>query len=345
MKHEYILTREFLEKEYLINKKTVDQIAKQVGCKHLQTIYYYLKKFNIQEDRKTLDVSGMRSGSLTAIRKNGYRNKQVLWLCQCDCGNTCDATACAINKRTIKSCGCRSFMLGNKHHNYTGYEEITGRVWNTIKQRAKTDNKEFSITIEYAWELFKDSNRKCCISELDIYFPKLYNDKYTASLDRIDSSKGYVEGNVWWVHHDINIIKWDWSLDDFYKMCKCVSEFKQSNMVEQKELPDIKHSIWSNILYKANERGILVEIDYDYVNNLYKKQGGLCYISGLTLVNHCRAGKRTASLDRIDSTTPYIEGNVAWCHKKVNSGKNNFSLEYFRELCKLVAKHRKTTNG
>lgn len=55
---------------------------------------------------------------------------------------------------------------------------------------------------------------------------KLKATKYdgTASLDRIDSSKGYVEGNVHWVHKDINIMKWDFPLETFIKMCKFVAE-------------------------------------------------------------------------------------------------------------------------
>lgn len=46
----------------------------------------------------------------------------------------------------------------------------------------------------------------------------------TASLDRIDSSKGYVVGNVQWVHKDVNTVKWDLTLDNFFRVCKMVVE-------------------------------------------------------------------------------------------------------------------------
>ena len=36
----------------------------------------------------------------------------------------------------------------------------------------------------------------------------------TASLDRIDSSKGYQPGNVWWVHKRVNRLKNDFSMDE-----------------------------------------------------------------------------------------------------------------------------------
>jgi hypothetical protein len=45
----------------------------------------------------------------------------------------------------------------------------------------------------------------------------------TASIDRIDSSKGYIEGNIQWVHKDINFMKRTYSQEYFVQMCKLVS--------------------------------------------------------------------------------------------------------------------------
>ena len=45
----------------------------------------------------------------------------------------------------------------------------------------------------------------------------------TASLDRIDSSKGYVIGNVQWVHKDINIMKNKFDNQYFIDMCKKIA--------------------------------------------------------------------------------------------------------------------------
>jgi hypothetical protein len=49
----------------------------------------------------------------------------------------------------------------------------------------------------------------------------------TASLDRIDNSKGYIVGNVWWVHKDINTMKMDFPLEQFRSYCKRVSEIAE----------------------------------------------------------------------------------------------------------------------
>ena len=48
--------------------------------------------------------------------------------------------------------------------------------------------------------------------------------KTTASLDRIDSSKGYTTDNIQWVHKDINIMKNDYGNDYFIEICKKVAK-------------------------------------------------------------------------------------------------------------------------
>jgi hypothetical protein len=49
---------------------------------------------------------------------------------------------------------------------------------------------------------------------------------HTASLDRIDSSKGYFKGNVQWIHKDLNVMKMDLTEEKFIDYCKLVYENK-----------------------------------------------------------------------------------------------------------------------
>ena len=48
-------------------------------------------------------------------------------------------------------------------------------------------------------------------------------DDATASLDRIDSSRGYVPENVQWVHKVINRMKGTLSDDEFKSWCRTVA--------------------------------------------------------------------------------------------------------------------------
>lgn len=105
---------------------------------------------------------------------------------------------------------------------YKGYEDLSGKIWSGIKYSAKRRGISFSkdLTIQYAWELFIKQNKKCALSGLDISLNKCYKEKNTASLDRINSSKGYSKSNIQWVHKDVNFIKGSLNERDFVSFAK-----------------------------------------------------------------------------------------------------------------------------
>ena len=128
-----------------------------------------------------------------------------------------------------KTCGCNKSYYqktGSDNKGYTGYEEISGNRWCQHRLRAEKHSREFTVTIQEAWEIFLTQNRKCAISGQPIFFGKTNAEKPTASLDRIDSSVGYLKDNVQWVHKDINIMKNDKSQKDFIDMCKMITEYQ-----------------------------------------------------------------------------------------------------------------------
>jgi hypothetical protein len=56
-------------------------------------------------------------------------------------------------------------------------------------------------------------------------FPKIITlVEPTASLDRIDSSKGYIEGNLQWVHKNINMLKGNMLDNTFIEWCHKISK-------------------------------------------------------------------------------------------------------------------------
>lgn len=53
-------------------------------------------------------------------------------------------------------------------------------------------------------------------------YPEKWDTTGTASLDRIDSSKGYIKGNIQWVHKDINKMKNNYNQAYFINLCALV---------------------------------------------------------------------------------------------------------------------------
>ena len=77
--------------------------------------------------------------------------------------------------------------------------------------------------------MFKKQNKLCIISGVPLSFGRRkHSSDTTASLDRIDSSKGYIEGNVQWVHKQINIMKNDMDDANFIKLCALITEYNKT---------------------------------------------------------------------------------------------------------------------
>lgn len=118
---------------------------------------------------------------------------------------------------------------GELSYQYKGYKGISGSHWHRIQRNAKRRKLGIDLSIEYCWELFEKQSAKCALSGLDISFSSRVNSyDGTASLDRIDSTKGYLKGNVQWVHKDINKMKWDMSDSDFIRNCQAVIDYHKS---------------------------------------------------------------------------------------------------------------------
>lgn len=167
------------------------------------------------------------------------QNGNCVWLCRCKCGNLTKATTAKLNNGHKTSCGCarqeRARALqrfGVDHHSWKGVGELSGSVWNRIRACAKQRNKTFTIDIDYAWSLYEAQKGRCRLSGAKLYLAKsskdLLNGKNTASLDRIDSSKGYEAGNVQWVHVIVNYMKQGLQEDIFIDWCRLVADHASS---------------------------------------------------------------------------------------------------------------------
>ncbi len=180
------------------------------------------------------DIIGKIFYKLKVVEKTTRKDKksQYLYKCICDCGNEKYTLGYRLKNGSVRSCGCNRRGLNNKR--WSGCGEISGNCFSGIREhRNRRDgrNLEFTITKEYIWNLFIKQDRKCKLSGVDLKFKKKNRDSWdlqTASLDRIDSDKGYMIGNVQWIHKDINQMKMDLTEDYFIEMCKKIIKHKES---------------------------------------------------------------------------------------------------------------------
>lgn len=161
--------------------------------------------------QKYKPIIGTKYGKWTVISDKIYRggnqNRSSLFMVQCECGKKARRTAYTLEKGITQSCkSCNRTIKGN--------DPFISSYLNRVKNRAKSTKKEFNLTVKYVEELYLKQNKQCALSGECIEFLKSWkknlgynNYQCTASLDRIDSSKGYIKGNVQWVHKEVNWMK------------------------------------------------------------------------------------------------------------------------------------------
>lgn len=103
---------------------------------------------------------------------------------------------------------CKTCRLPQSKKNYQGFSDVY-RLWYSAKSRAKRKNRSFSI------------------EESDIRIPEvcpilgtkfIKNTEYAASIDRIDSTKGYIKGNIQVISRRANMIKSNATIEEIQKV-------------------------------------------------------------------------------------------------------------------------------
>ena len=195
------------------------------------TLQRHLKKLGISRKytkriKKFKDIQGKRFGKWSVIEPQEAEQGRVLWLCKCECGNKQKIRESHLLNGKSQMCGSCA-MTGERSCSWKGCGKLSGTYWKRLKANAlrrKSGSLEFSISINYAWKVYQLQNEKCALSGIDIPMPDKVEQGFIASLDRIDSSKGYVEGNIQWVHKDVNVMKWNLDQNYFLTLCKFITE-------------------------------------------------------------------------------------------------------------------------
>lgn len=80
------------------------------------------------------------------------------------------------------------------------------------------------------------------------------------------------------------------------------------------------------------------EIDINYLKEIWDKQKGICPYTGIKMIlpkttkEYSIRSLKKASLDRIDSSKEYVNGNVEFVCYAINMAKNSFSREEMKEF-------------
>lgn len=182
--------------------------------------------------RQKKNLTGRKFGKLTVVGEapRHPNDPAPYWRCKCQCGNETDVRAQHLTDGITKSCGNGYHRRKEQHYGWSGHKDISGTYLCQLRKGARRRSICFDISPEELWRQFLKQNKKCAFTGIVLTFNEAQRDSSgTASLDRIDSSKGYVKGNVQWVHKDVNYMKGDLSEEQFLNYCRLVCKEKFSH--------------------------------------------------------------------------------------------------------------------
>ncbi|MDR3502985.1 MAG: hypothetical protein P4L79_10415 [Legionella sp.] len=141
--------------------------------------------------------------------------------------------------------------------------------------------------------------------------------------------------------------------DNFFCSRSCSISHRNKNMSDEmkERISETTKARFVNYIPKTNQfkhflnkaRGrskdgwAKIDLDLEYLENLWKRQYGMCAISGITLeVKTNKKSLTMASLDRIDSSLGYVKGNVQFVAYGINLAKNTFTNKEMMDFVVLL---------
>lgn len=145
---------------------------------------------------------------------------------RCDCGAIVVRRASHLESGRTRMCkSCSSKETAKKYpppDNTIAVGNLGKTYYSSLRRGAEKRGYMWEVSQKYLWSIFIGT---CALTgrtinlSLETQGCNPAYSKFTASLDRIDSSLGYTKSNVQWVHKDINRLKNNYNQDDFIGMC------------------------------------------------------------------------------------------------------------------------------
>jgi len=122
---------------------------------------------------------------------------------------------------------CRECVGTMRNKSVSGSYEMYLRRLLTKARSARKDTHAFEITPEDVIELWEAQQGRCAVSGVILthHADGTGKKEFNASLDRIDSNRGYLRGNVQLVAYRVNLLKHTLSTDMLYWWVKTIHDY------------------------------------------------------------------------------------------------------------------------
>ena len=142
----------------------------------------------------------------------------------------------------------REFTRENHRWTRSAVGQVCGTLMTYLRRKAKERGLLFQVTKQDLWNLFLRQEGKCALSGVPITLTTVVNaqnnlDKtqMSASLDRIDNSKGYTVDNIQWIHKILNAMRRQYSVEEYVHWCTLVANHADPERSSTKEIDVVEN--------------------------------------------------------------------------------------------------------
>ena len=207
----------------------------------------------------------------------------------------------------------------------------------------KRKNRICDIDVDYIEQLEKIQNGLNLYTNTPIKWDKQFGaSKNTghhrcSSIDRIDSSKGHIKGNVQIVELWVNRLKLHYDVKTFHKVLKQIKNPTKptDEIIVFDNLPRFqKVFLWNkinNTKARQKKRTGDTQLGFNVYNllEIWEVQGRRCAITNIP-INIYPNNPFSISIDRIDSDNDYNIENIHLTAWVINSAKSDIKLKEFK---------------
>jgi len=198
-------------------------------------------------------------------------------------------------------------------------------LFKRAKQNAKSKCLDFNINLDFIYEIYPKNNICPLLNK-----PMIIGTPYAPSIDRIDSTKGYVKENVQIISWKANTIKNDSTYFELLKVYKYFSKYtSQEEVFKFYNCCEPIQNYTAYLKQKLNrKKSYCKKIGITFgINEENIKIPKICPVLNMELsIDNKEKKNNSPSLDRIIPELGYIPGNVMVISMKANRIKSNATL-------------------
>ena len=205
-------------------------------------------------DKQKNELVGKRFGALVVESLMASSDsKATRYVCRCDCGATVETILAHLNQGKTRSCGCQSH-LQNKEFGvpavdkyskgkYNKTEASVRELYSTYRSRCKRKDREWKITYDEFRNLIFGNCSYCGVPPSNQHRTKCHEGTTAYNgLDRIDSSLGYIDGNVVTACSRCNLAKRNMGILEFLSWVDNVHHWTKTHDVQINKVSKLTQS-------------------------------------------------------------------------------------------------------